>query len=394
VGVDLRSAKIIYVSHHAPEKALVNGRCLDWDVGNRAILPGFVDCHNHLLWAGSRAHEFYARCHGASYHEIAAAGGGIAYTRGKTLAVSEEELLAVGRRHLRMLVDHGVTTVEAKSGYALKREGELRMLRAVAKLRGEFAGTIVPTYLGGHLIPPEFADRREVYIAEVVDTLPQLREEGLAEFCDVFVDPLALTLEEGAAVLMAAKEQGLKLKLHADEFGDNDAAALGVRLGATSVDHLAGISAQTIELLAGSTTVAVLLPATMFYTQTELNPPARALIEVGAAVALATDLNPGSSPVFDPAFVLTLAGLRLGMACDEALCAHTKNAAFALGLGYTKGSLMPGMDADVVVLDTNDYRELGYYVGADIIDTVIARGRFLKRAGRLTDTLAGESVLE
>ncbi len=394
VGVDALSGKINYVSHHKPDDSLMNDKCVEYDVGNRAVMPGFVDCHNHLLWAGSRAHEFFARCHGATYSEIIEAGGGIAYTRQKTLEATENELVEVGRRHLRMLVNHGVTTLEAKSGYALSREGELRTLQAIARLRKEFAGTIVPTYLGGHLIPPEFADRREAYIAEVIDTLPQVRGADLAEFCDVFVDPHALTKEEGREILLAAKKNGLHIKLHADEFGDDGAAALGVEMGATSVDHLAGISEEGIRRLAGASTVAVLLPTTMFYTQTDLNAPARALIEAGAAVALATDLNPGSSLVFDPSFVLTLAGLRLGMGCDEAICAHVKNAAFALDRGYTKGSLMPGMDADIVVLDSGDYRELGYYVGADIVDTVIARGKFLKRGGRLTNTLAGESVLD
>ncbi len=394
VGIDSDSGKINYLSQHPPEKSLMNSRCVELDAGSRVIMPGFVDCHNHLLWAGSRAHEFFARCMGVTYHEIAEAGGGIAYTRQKTLDATENELLEVGRRHLRLLADHGVTTVEAKSGYALTREGELRTLRAFAKLQNEFAGTIVPTYLGGHLIPPEFAASREAYVDEVIQTLPVVRQEGLAEFCDVFVDPLALTKEEGRRILLAAKEHGFLLKLHADEFGDDGTSAMGVELGAMSVDHLAGIGSETIRKIAESGTIAVLLPATMFFTQTALDAPVRELIDAGAAVALATDLNPGSSLVFDPSFVLTLAGLRLGMACDEAINAHIKNAAFAIGRGYTKGSLAPGMDADIVVLDTGDYRELGYYIGADNIDVVIARGRFLKRDGCLTGTLAGEAVLE
>jgi len=357
VGIDSDSGKINYLSQHPPDKSLVNGRCVEVDVGSRVIMPGFVDCHNHLLWAGSRAHEFFARCMGATYHEIAEAGGGIAYTRQKTLDATEDELLEIGRRHLR-------------------------------------AGTIVPTYLGGHLIPPEFAASREDYVDEVIQTLPVIRQEGLAEFCDVFVDPLALTKEEGRRILLAAKEHGFLLKLHADEFGDDGTSAMGVELGATSVDHLAGIGSEAIRKIAESGTIAVLLPATMFFTQTALDAPVRELIDAGAAVALATDLNPGSSLVFDPSFVLTLAGLRLGMACDEAINAHIKNAAFAVGKGYTKGSLAPGMDADIVVLDTGDYRELGYYVGADNVDTVIARGRFLKRDGCLTGTLAGDAVMD
>jgi imidazolonepropionase len=392
VGIDARGGKIIYLSQREPDESLVNGGCTTWDVGERVIMPGFVDCHNHLLWAGSRAHEFFARCQGATYREIAEAGGGINYTRGKTLAATQDELIDVGRRHLRMLANHGVTTIEAKSGYALTHDGELTMLRAIAQLRQEFAGTIVSTYLGGHMIPPEFSTRRAEYVNEVITALPQIKAEGLAEFCDVFVDPIALTNEEGLVIAKAAKEAGLLVKMHADEFSDNGTAALCIEIGAISVDHLAGISNGTIKKLAQSSTVAVLLPTTMFYTGTDMSAPARSLIDAGAIVALATDLNPGSSLIFDPSFVLTLAGLRMHMGCDEAISAHVRNAAFAIGRGYTKGSLMPGMDADIVVLDTNDYRELGYYIGADNVDTVIARGRILKRHGRLSETLAGDDI--
>jgi imidazolonepropionase len=392
VGVDVRGGKIIYLSQREPDETLVNGKCITCDLGNRVVMPGFIDCHNHLLWAGSRAHEFYARCSGASYREIAEAGGGINYTRDKTLAASEDELVEIGRRHLRMLANHGVTTVEAKSGYALTREGELTMLRAAARLRSEFAGTIVSTYLGGHSIPPEYKTCRDEYINEVIATLSQVKAEGLAEFCDVFIDPIALTNDEGFAIAKAARSVGLNVKMHADEFGDNGTAALGIEVGAVSVDHLAGISEETIRKLGESSTVAVLLPTTMFYTSTDMSAPARALIDAGAIIALATDLNPGSSLIFDPSFVLTLAGLHMHLGCDEALNAHVRNAAFAIGRGYTKGSLMPGMDADILVLDTNDYRELGYYIGADNIEMVIARGRFLKRDGKLCDTLAGDDI--
>jgi len=389
VGVDTASGKVNYVSPQEPSPGLLNPSCAVVDFADRVIMPGFVDCHNHLLWAGTRAHEFFARCHGATYQEIARAGGGILYTRKRTLEATEDELVDIGRRHLRMLVNNGVTTVEAKSGYALTPEGELSVLRAIGRLQQEFAGTIIPTYLGAHAIPQEFADRREEYVQQVIDTLPLVSEEKLAEFCDVFVDPLAFTVEEGRRILTAAREQGFQLKLHADEFGDDGGTALGVELGAVSVDHLAGVSPGSIEQLAETMTVAVLLPATMFFTNTQMQAPARQMIDAGVALALATDLNPGSSLVFSPAFVMTLACLQLHLGCDEVINAHIKNAAFAVGRGYTKGALSPGMDADVVVLDTDDYRELGYYVGGDNIDTVIARGKILKRGGKLADSLNG-----
>jgi imidazolonepropionase len=393
IGIDAVSGKVNYVSPQEPSPNLMNPSCAVIDCGERVVMPGFVDCHNHLLWAGSRAHEFFARCHGATYQEIAQAGGGILYTREKTLEATEDELVATGRRHLRLLVDNGVTTVEAKSGYALTPEGELTVLRAVARLQREFAGTIIPTYLGAHAIPPEFADKREEYVQQVIDTLPRVRAEKLAEFCDVFVDPLAFTVDEGRRILTAAKELGFQLKLHADEFGDDGGTALGLELGAVSVDHLAGIGNGSIAPLGDTMTVAVLLPATMFFTNTPMQAPARKMIDAGVAIALATDLNPGSSLVFSPAFVMTLACLQMQMGCDEVINAHVKNAAFALGRGYTKGALAPGMDADVVVLDTDDYRELGYYIGGDNIDTVIARGRILKRGGKLGDSLMGESAV-
>ncbi len=394
VGIDAVSGKIIYLSQQEPDPSLTNGQCVRCDVGDHVIMPGFVDCHNHLLWSGSRAHEFFARCQGATYHEIAQAGGGIAYTREKTLAATEDELVEVGRRHLRMLAMHGVTTVEGKSGYALTLEGEMIMLRAIARLRQEFAGTIVSTYFGGHLIPPEYANRRADYINEVIAALPIVKAQGLAEFCDVFIDPLALTNEEGMAVSKAAKEVGLSVRMHADEFADNGTAALGISASVMSVDHLAGISEETVQKFGRSNTVAVLLPGTMFFTNTNLHAPARALIEAGAIIALATDLNPGSSLIFDPSFILTLAGLKMRLGCDEAINAHVRNAAFAIGRGYTKGTLSPGMDADVIVLDTSDYRELGYYIGADNVDTVIARGKFLKRNGCLAKSIAGDSIFD
>lgn len=387
VGLDRFAGKIVHVSSQAPPVSLINSKAIELDVGDRVVMPGFVDCHNHLIWGGSRAHEFFLRARGQSYQEIAAAGGGIAYTREQTVGASEEELLAVGRRHLRELVRHGVTTVEGKSGYALTTRGELKMLRVLKGLADEFAGTLVSTYLGAHLIPPERKYQREKYVAEVVATLPLIREQQLAEFCDVFIDEHAFTLTEAELLLKAAAEAGFGLRIHGDQFGDSGAAELAVKLRAVSVDHLDAIGEDAARHLAASDTVCVLLPGAVFFSGSSLKPPARTLIDSSAVVALATDLNPGSSHIFDPAVIMTLASLELGLTAEESIAAFTKNAAFAVLRGYTKGSVAPGFDADVVVLGTDDYRELAYAVGADLVDTVIAGGTILKKAGLMSESL-------
>jgi len=388
LGLDRFAGKITYVSSQAPATTLMNAEVIELDAGDRVVMPGFVDCHNHLIWAGSRAGEFFARCQGKSYQDIAAEGGGIAYTREQTLRASEDELLAVGRRNLRELVRHGVTTLEGKSGYALTTEGELRMLRVLRRLKDEFAGTLVSTYLGAHIIPPEKKSHRQKYVAEAVAALTPIREQRLAEFCDVFVDEQAFTLAEAELVLRAASDAGFRLRLHADQFSDAGAADLAMKLRAVSVDHLDAIGEETARRLAASDTVCVLLPGAAFFSRSPLRPPARLLIESGAVVALATDLNPGSSHIFDPSLIMTLASLELGIGAEEGIAAFTKNAAFALSRGYTKGSLAPGFDADVLVLATDDYRDLAYGVGADLVDTVIAGGGILKEKGVMKESLA------
>ena len=388
LGLDRFEGKITYLSAQPPAATLINPQVIELDAGDRVVMPGFVDCHNHLVWAGSRAHEFFLRCEGESYQEIATSGGGIAYTREQTLKATEEQLLEVGRRHLRELVDHGVTTLEGKSGYALTTQGELKLLRVLRRLADEFAGTLVSTYLGAHMVPPERKQRREKYLAEVMAALGLIREQRLAEFCDVFIDEHAFTLTEAELLLKAAADAGFRLRVHGDQFGDGRAAELAVKLRAVTVDHLDALSEDGVRRLADSDTVCVLLPGAAFFTGSALKPPARRLIEAGAIVALATDLNPGSSHIFDPAIIMTLAALELKMTAEESIAAFTKNAAFALTRGYTKGSLAPGFDADVLVLGTDDYRDLAYGVGADLVDSVIARGAVLKQRGVISDRLS------
>ncbi len=381
IGVDKLSGKITYVSTHAPSETRTD--CEELDVGDRVILPGFVDCHNHLIWHGSRAHEFYKRCMGVPYQQIAQEGGGILYTREKTLSASDEELLIKARANLAELIRNGVTATEAKSGYALTPEGELRLLRLISTLRRQYGNFIVPTFLV-HGIAEEYRDNRDEFVAQMIGVLERAKAENLAEFCDVFVDSNALTLEEARRILLEASTRGFKLRLHADQFSDDGTSRLGLELSATTVDHIDFIGEETIRALADSNVACVLLPGASFFSGSKAYPPARKLIDRGAIVALATDLNPGSSHIFSPAFIMTLASLELKMSAEECISAFTKNAAYALGLCYHKGSLAPGMDADIIVLNTDSYMDIGYMVGADIVDTVIARGRFLKRDGSFT----------
>ncbi len=382
--MDTHGGKITYVSTYPPDNSLLDEKFSEIDAGDKVVMPGFVDCHTHLVWAGSRADEFYERCQGATYQEIASRGGGILLTREQTLNASDAEVLVTGRRNLRELVRNGVTTVEAKSGYALTPEGELRLLFLIKDLARDFSGSIVPTLLL-HAVPPERRSSREGFLREFTSILPGVKLLGLAEFVDVYVDEHALTFEEAKLFLEEAKRLGFALKLHADQHMNCNASALGISLGATSVDHVDFIEGGVVSDASTRDTAFVLLPGANFFTGSKASPPARKLIESGAVVALATDLNPGSSHLFSPALVMTLAALNLSMSVEECISAFTKNSAFALNLGYLKGTLTPGNDADVLVLNTDDYRDLAYMPGADLVDTVLARGTVIKKAGSLTN---------
>jgi imidazolonepropionase len=346
------------------------------------LLPGFVDCHTHAIFGAPRLDDHQRRALGESYQAIAAAGGGILQSVRDVRARDAAELARLARARLLTLRAHGSTTIEVKSGYGLELEAELKQLRVARQIaRTERLG-LVPTFLGAHEVPPEYRARRAAYVRVVIeDMLPVVEREGLARCCDVFCEPGVFTVEEARAVLGAARRHGLALKLHADELEGSGGAELAAELGALSADHLAGISDAGIRALAGSDTVAVLLPATMSFLGKRRQAPARALIEAGAAVALATDFNPGSSPTVSLPLVMSLAVSQLGMRHMEALTAVTVNAAAALGLAGDRGQIAAGFAADLVTCAVQDWREIAYWVGANLVTDVWTGGFACPRPG-------------
>jgi imidazolonepropionase len=346
-------------------------RAREIDASGRVAMPGFVDSHTHLVFGRPRLVDYEMRLAGASYAEIAAAGGGIQSSVKAVRGMSAAELETQARASLDAMARHGTTTVEAKSGYALDRAGEIKTLRLLAKLNGDPLD-IVPTYLGAHIPPPEYRGKPEAYIDWMIaEMMPLIRRRKLARFVDVYCDDGAFTLDQSHRYLEHARRLGFGLKIHAEQFASTGAARLAVELGATSVDHLEHASADDIRALAQSNTIATLLPGSVFHLGLRTYAPARALIEAGAAVALATDFNPGTSPTYSMQMVLSLACTEMRMSPAEAISAATINGAHALGLAATVGSLEPGKQADLLILNVSDYRELPYYFGANNVHMTI-----------------------
>ncbi|OFZ78739.1 MAG: imidazolonepropionase [Bdellovibrionales bacterium RIFOXYD1_FULL_53_11] len=327
--------------------------------GQRAVIPGLVDCHTHLVFAGDRSEEFAARCGGASYEEIAARGGGIVSTVKATRAAGAAELETLAVARLREAMAFGVTAIEIKSGYGLSFESEIKILEVIKRLKKRFSRmTIKATFMGAHAFPAE--QSRESYLRDIMTRmLPEIAQRELADACDVFVDRGYYTIEEGRAVLSRARELGFGIKMHADELADTGSAAVAAGLGALSADHLLKVNDDGIRALAASDTVAVLLPGTAFYLKAS-HAPARKLIDAGAAVALSTDFNPGTCMTLSLPSVMTIAALYLGMTRSELLAAVTYNAAKALGLHARKGTLEAGLDADFAVLPFRKFEEMYY----------------------------------
>ena len=346
------------------------------DANHRCVTPGFVDAHTHLVFAGNRAAEFEQRIAGATYQQIAASGGGILRTVALTRAATEDELLAAARRHRDWMLRSGTTTLEAKSGYGLDRDTELKMLRVIARLNEEGPARIIPTLLAAHTVPPEYKDRRADYVRFVTEELiPEAAKLGLAKYCDVFCDDHAFTVDETRIVLAAAKEHDLKLRIHAEQFRPGTGADLAADLGAATADHLETVSEETLQHLRAAGTQPVLLPGSVFALSRTQYPPARKMIEAGLAIVLATDFNPGSSPVPSMPFMLSLSCLQMGLSPAEALTAATINAAHSLGLAAEIGSLEPGKQADFVIHEFADYRELAYFIAAPMRPRVFIAGR-------------------
>ena len=344
----------------------LEGDVVELDGRGRSAIPGLVDCHTHACFAGDRVEEFALRAAGATYEDLHAAGGGILSTVRATRAASPDALTEIVREHARWMLRAGTTTFEAKSGYGLDRETELASLRAIGAAGG------VPTFLGAHAVPPEFDDA-ETYLDFVVrDVLPEA--STLAEAADVFVERGAFTAEQARRYLTSCRDAGLALRLHGDQFTEGGAVPLAIELGARSVDHLEATGDQGIAALAGSAVTAVLLPASALFLDRPM-PPGRALVDAGAAVALATDFNPGSAFCESLPLVCALACTQLHLAPGEALAACTVNAAHVLGRADRVGRLAPGYAADVVLLDAPDWRYLAYHLGGDLVATVVKDGR-------------------
>ncbi len=350
------------------------------DAEGRCVTPGFVDAHTHLIFAGNRAAEFERRIAGASYQEIAAAGGGILRTVELTRAASEEELLAAVRRHRDWMLRAGTTTIEAKSGYGLELETELKMLRVAARLNEEGPAGIVPTLLAAHTVPPEFAGRREEYVRWIAEELiPEVAAAGLARFCDAFCDDHAFTEDETRTVLVAARRHGMRLRVHAEQFRSETGAAPAAELGASTADHLEMASEETLRRLRTAGVQPVLLPGSVFALGRRNYPAARLMVELGLAIVLATDFNPGSSPIASMPFVLSLACVEMGLTPAEALTAATINAAWSLEMGSRTGSLETGKQADFLIHEFDDYREIAYFIAAPARPRVFVAGREVMR---------------
>jgi len=350
------------------------------DASGKVVMPGFVDPHTHVVFAGDRAAEFEMRIKGATYLEIMAAGGGIMSTVRATRLASIEQLVEESRARLDRMLAHGTTTAEVKTGYGLDTENELKLLEAIRRLDAEHPVDLVPTFLGAHAVPEEYQGLADEYVNLVIgEMLPRVASSPATHsslpFCDVFCDQGAFTLEQSRRVLEAARDLGFGLKIHADEFKPLGGTRLAVELGAISADHLVCTPDDEIELLAGSDTIAVALPGTPFGLGQHEYTPARRIIDAGGALALASDLNPGTCWCESMQLIIALACRFMRMSPAEAIVAATINAAHAIGLGHQVGNLEIGKKADILILDIPDYRHLPYRFGVNLVDKVIKGGR-------------------
>ena len=372
----VRDGRIAAVGARREIEPLIEKDCAVADAGRRVVMPGFVDAHTHPVFAGTRADEFEQRTRGATYQEIAARGGGIRATVRRTRGASESELVAAGRRYAAWFLRGGTTTVEAKSGYGLTLEDELKILRAIRRLGAETPLRYVPTFLGAHDVPEEYAHRRAAYVELITgEMLPRVAEEKLAEFCDVFCEARVFTPDEAWRILTAARCHGLGLRLHADQLSLSGGAQLAAELGAATADHLEHTDAAGIAALKGAGVQPVLLPGSVYVLGSTRYPAARAMIDAGLAVVLATDFNPGSSPTPSMLTILSLACTQMKLTPAEAITCATINAAYSLIRGAEIGSLEPGKRADFVLYDCADYRELAYFFGVEHAHAVYVAGR-------------------
>jgi imidazolonepropionase len=379
--IGIANGRIAYLGSESglPKDALAE-RTETVDAVGGLIGPGFVDPHTHLVFAGDRSAEFEQRCRGATYLEIARAGGGIASTVRATRAASEDELVALSRGRVRALLEQGVTCAEVKSGYGLDLAQELKMLRAIRRLSAVQPVELVPTLLCAHAVPPEMQRERDRYVRQCAEEIiPAVVEAKLARFCDAFVDEGGFTRDEGRRILRAGAAMGLVPRLHADQLSDSRGAELAAELGASSADHLERISEQGIDALARAGVSAVLMPTTTLFLRDRPFAPGRRLVDGGARVALATNFNPGSAMSENVALTLGLACLENGLTASEAYWAFTRGAALALRR-LDLGQLMVGGPADLVVFRCRSHRHLPYHLGVNHVRYVVKNGQVVVRS--------------
>ncbi len=368
----IKDGKIVAIGHLEEEAKKVV------DATGKIVLPGFVDCHTHLVFAGSREGEFLSKIEGVGYLEILERGGGILSTVGSTREATLPDLLASALSRIDMASDYGTTTIEVKSGYGLDFFNEMKILTVVRSLHTNRRVELVSTFLGAHTVPEEFRADRQAYVQEVLRMVEEFRKQSLAEFCDVFVEEGAFSVEEARAILSKALEYGWKLKLHAGEFADIGGVELGAELGAMSVDHLDYISERGMALMAEKGIMGVLLPGVPFHLMTGHYAPARRMIEAGVPIALATDYNPGSCPTLSMQMIIALACRYMKLTAAEAINASTVNASYAVDRGDRIGSLEVGKQADIIILDISDHRQLPYWFGMNLVERVIKNGKLIR----------------
>jgi imidazolonepropionase len=371
----VRSGRITAVGARSRIEPLASANAEVVDGEGRVVTPGFVDAHTHLIFGGNRANEFEMRCEGMTYQQISEHGGGIRSTARNTRAASEAELIEIGRKHAEWFLRGGTTTIEAKSGYGLSVEDELKILRAIRAVGNQTPLRCVPTFLGAHEVPEEYSGNAPSYVNLVIDEmLPLVAVEKLARYCDIFCEPKVFPVAQAHEILAAAKARGFGLRVHADQFIRSGAAQLAAELGAKTADHLEQSDAASIAALKAGGVQPVLLPGSVYAIGSQKYAPARAMIEAGLGVVIATDFNPGSSPTASMAMVMSLACTQMKMTPAEALTAATINAACSLDLQHEVGSLETGKVADFVVHEAADYREIPYWFGSQRPVMVFAGG--------------------
>jgi imidazolonepropionase len=349
------------------------------DAQDKVVMPGFIDPHTHPVFYATREKEFEMRVQGRTYVEISQSGGGIRSSISGVRNASEEELLDLSRKRINKIISNGTTTLEAKSGYGLSTESEIKMLKVLKRLQEELPIDIIPTFMGAHEFPTEFKDDRETYI-EILknEMMPEVADQGLAEYCDIFTEAHVYNIEQSRDILNHAKKLGFKIRMHADEIEPIGGAELAAEVGAVSADHLGAASYEGMDAMAASGVIATLLPGTIFSLGMRSYANAREMIKRGVAVALATDYNPGSCNCDSMQFVITLACLQMKMTPAEAICASTINAAYALERGELVGSLEEGKQADILIMDMPNYQFLPYHFGSNSVEMVIKKGTVIR----------------